>query len=109
MATYSMDFERPVIELEDKLIELKSLKGAQEEDVKKEIQYLEGQLDKLKKLVYADLTPWQRVQVDPANPTEEENPPGIPDRQSSDSWCNRTGPPPCRSCACRIGTEPDCC
>jgi len=63
MAGYIMDFERPVVELEKKLRELKGLQGAQETDVAAEIAYLEKQLQKLKGLIYSDLTPWQRVQI----------------------------------------------
>ena len=63
MAGYIMDFERPVVELEKKLRELKGLSGAQETDVAAEITYLENQLQKLKGLIYTDLTPWQRVQI----------------------------------------------
>lgn len=63
MSGYIMDFERPVVELEKKLRELKGLQGAQETDVAAEITYLEKQLLKLKGLIYSDLTPWQRVQI----------------------------------------------
>ena len=63
MATYTMDFEKPLIELEKKLRELKGLQGAKQTDVASEIDYMEKQLYKLRKLVYTDLTPWQKVQM----------------------------------------------
>ncbi|HDZ86588.1 MAG TPA: acetyl-CoA carboxylase carboxyltransferase subunit alpha [Actinobacteria bacterium] len=63
MASYTMDFEKPLIELEKKLRELKGLHGAKQADVVAEINYLEKQLYKLRKLVYTDLTPWQKVQM----------------------------------------------
>ncbi len=58
-----MDFEKPLIELKRKLEELKNLQGAKQADVASEIAYLEQQLLKLRKLVYSDLTPWQKVQI----------------------------------------------
>lgn len=63
MARYVMEFEKPLVELENRLIELKGLQGAKQEDVAAEIAYLESQLLKLSKLIYTDLTPWQKVQI----------------------------------------------
>ena len=63
-----LDFERPVVELEHKLEELQTL--ASEErlevaplDVKEEIELLETKVATLRKEVYSNLTPWQRVQL----------------------------------------------
>jgi acetyl-CoA carboxylase carboxyl transferase subunit alpha len=53
-----LDFERPIIELEKKIEELKGLKGVDEE-----VQRLKAQAEKLKKSVYSHLTRWQRVQL----------------------------------------------
>lgn len=58
-----MDFEKPLVELEKKLVELKGLQAAKQEDVAAEIAYLESQLEKLSQLIYTDLTPWQKVQI----------------------------------------------
>lgn len=63
MAGYVMDFEKPLVDLQKKLEELKGLQGAQQVDVVGEITYLEEQLAKLEKLVYSDLTPWQKIQI----------------------------------------------
>jgi len=53
-----LDFERPIIELEKKIEELKGLKGVDEE-----VRRLKAQAEKLKKNVYSNLTRWQRVQL----------------------------------------------
>ena len=53
-----LDFERPIIELEKKIEELKGIKGVDEE-----VKRLRAQAEKLKKSVYSNLTRWQRVQL----------------------------------------------
>ena len=53
-----LDFERPIIELEKKIEELKGIKGVDEE-----VKRLKAQAEKLKKSVYSNLTRWQRVQL----------------------------------------------
>ncbi len=53
-----LDFERPIVELEKKIEELKGLDGVEEE-----IKRLESQVKKLKKRIYSSLTRWQRVQL----------------------------------------------
>lgn len=58
-----LDFEKPIAELESKLIEIKT--GAEENnvDVTKEVKSLEAKINKLKKEIYSNLTGWQRVQL----------------------------------------------
>lgn len=53
-----LDFERPIVELEKKIGELKGLKGVDEE-----VTRLKAQAEKLKKSIYSNLTRWQRVQL----------------------------------------------
>lgn len=53
-----LDFERPIIELEKKIEELKGLKGVEEE-----VKRLKIQAEKLKKRIYSNLSRWQRVQL----------------------------------------------
>lgn len=60
---YYIDFERPVVEMEDQLEELKKLPEAHKPDIIKEIKFLEDQITKLKKRVYKNLTAWQQVQM----------------------------------------------
>jgi acetyl-CoA carboxylase carboxyl transferase subunit alpha len=64
-----LDFEKPIIELEGKLNELKSLSTG-DVNITDEIQKLETKLDRLVRQTYAKLTPAQKVQVarHPARP-----------------------------------------
>ncbi len=54
-----LDFEKPIQELETKLIELRRSRPHDRE----EIERLEARLQRLTEKTYANLTPWQRVQV----------------------------------------------
>src|SRR6267143_985067 len=59
MPTYTLDFERPLLEIERQIEELKKLGG----DHGEEVAALERQLAALRSDVYKTLTPMQRVQV----------------------------------------------
>src|SRR6185369_2806168 len=63
MGTSAMEFEKPLVELERQIDDLK--RGAQERsvDLSSEIASLEKKLQDLRVEVYANLTPLQRVQV----------------------------------------------
>ena len=71
MSRFVLDFERPIVELEERLESLKRTPEASELDIATDISTLEEQIDRLKKSIYADLTPWQRVQLarHPERPT----------------------------------------
>jgi len=57
------DFEEPIIEIEKKLAELKELNANPDVQFDTEIAELENKAILFKKKIYADLTPWQIVQV----------------------------------------------
>jgi acetyl-CoA carboxylase carboxyl transferase subunit alpha len=59
----SLDFERPVVQLEAKIAELKELSGGVRADLSEEIQRLERKARKLQQEIFSDLTPWQIVQL----------------------------------------------
>jgi len=59
----SLDFEKPIAELERQIEELKKLAGDQQLSVVDEIAPLEQKLVELRDQIYHSLTPWQRVQV----------------------------------------------
>jgi len=61
MAKNILDFERPIVELEAKLEEMRKFSG--DLDIEKEIQKIEDKVRKLKETLYKDLTRWQRVQL----------------------------------------------
>jgi acetyl-CoA carboxylase carboxyl transferase subunit alpha len=58
-----LDFERPIMELERKIEELRSFSSEKKVDLSSEIKKLEEKLIGLKKETYEGLTPWQRVQL----------------------------------------------
>ncbi|MEW6188619.1 MAG: acetyl-CoA carboxylase carboxyltransferase subunit alpha [Actinomycetota bacterium] len=60
---FMLDFERPIVELENRLEELKQLPLASQPEIAGEIKYLEAQIEKLKKKVYSELSPWEKVQI----------------------------------------------
>jgi acetyl-CoA carboxylase carboxyl transferase subunit alpha len=62
MATHTLDFERPLLELERQIEELKRVAG-DKVDVTKELRPLEHKLASLRTEIYKSLTPMQRVQV----------------------------------------------
>ena len=58
-----LDFEKPVVELEQRLEELKSQSASGGLTAEHEISELEQRLDALRRETYANLTPYQRVQL----------------------------------------------
>jgi acetyl-CoA carboxylase carboxyl transferase subunit alpha len=58
-----LNFEKPIVELERKIEELKHFTNDKKIDLGSEIKKLEEKLDKLKKETYSNLTAWQRVQI----------------------------------------------
>lgn len=67
---YTLDFEKPLIELENKIQELKGLTEKEGIDLREDIKQLENRLKNLEQQIFLNLTPWQRVQLarHPARP-----------------------------------------
>lgn len=63
MRKYQLDFELPLIEMEKRLEELKRTPSAKHESISEQIIYLESQIEKIRKNIYENLSPWQRVQI----------------------------------------------
>ena len=63
MATASLDFEKPLVELERRIDELRQMADERELDVQQELGPLERKLADLRSEIYRNLTPLQRVQV----------------------------------------------
>ncbi|MFA5803363.1 MAG: acetyl-CoA carboxylase carboxyltransferase subunit alpha [Melioribacteraceae bacterium] len=61
MAKNILDFEKPIIELEKKIDEMRKYEGRL--NISDEIKTLEEKVFQLKKNIYNDLTRWQRVQL----------------------------------------------
>jgi acetyl-CoA carboxylase carboxyl transferase subunit alpha len=58
-----LDFEKPIIELERRIQELKNFTTREDIDLSSEIRRLEERLEKVKKEIFETITPWQRVQL----------------------------------------------
>jgi len=58
-----LEFEKPIIELEKKIQELRSFISDKKIDLTSEVKRLEDKLDHLKKDTYGNLTAWQKVQI----------------------------------------------
>ncbi len=59
--TFTLDFEKPVLELEKKIAEMRSLAGSL--DIEPQIAELQDKVEELRKEIYSNLTRWQRVQI----------------------------------------------
>jgi acetyl-CoA carboxylase carboxyl transferase subunit alpha len=65
-----LDFEKPILELENKIQELKNFTSQKKINLSSEIKRLEEKLSHLRVEIYNNLTAWQRVQIarHPARP-----------------------------------------
>lgn len=63
MAGIILDFERPIIELERKIEEMREISAADGIDLSQEIEKLEEKLNKSIEKIYSNLNRWQRVQL----------------------------------------------
>ena len=61
MVKYVLDFEKPIVELEQRLIELQSYEPDDKPNLSEEIAEIEEKLNSLQNEVYSNLTSWQRV------------------------------------------------
>lgn len=59
----SLDFEKPIIELEEKIKDLREMGRSGNMDLSSEINNLEKKLGDVKTKIFAGLTPWQRVKL----------------------------------------------
>ncbi|MED4132710.1 acetyl-CoA carboxylase carboxyl transferase subunit alpha [Priestia megaterium] len=66
-----LEFERPIVELRNKIAELKEFAKNTEVDLSSEIDKLENRLEKVENDIYNHLSPWNRVQIarHPERPT----------------------------------------
>ncbi len=63
MAAYVLPFEKPVVELENKLRELRTFSETQNIDVSREIERMQEKIRETRRHIYSNLSPWQKVQV----------------------------------------------
>lgn len=63
MANNFLDFEKPIIELETRIDEMKQLSSRDGSDATDEIRRMQKKMEQLQRNVYSSLTPWQRTQL----------------------------------------------
>ncbi len=63
MSSIWLDFEKPVVELETKIKELRDFAATSNIEVGEELGRLEKKADKLRREIYSNLSRWQRVQL----------------------------------------------
>src|SRR5271154_4614985 len=63
MKIYTLEFEKPITELEQTLEALRKQADEQKIDLSAQIQSIEEKLETTKKEIFTSLTPWQRVQL----------------------------------------------
>tara|TARA_B100000963_G_scaffold188301_1_gene163853 strand:- start:862 stop:1809 length:948 start_codon:yes stop_codon:yes gene_type:complete len=59
----SLDFEKPIVELEEKLNQMKEIAAKSGKSLDKEALALEDKIIELKKEIFSNLTRWQKVQL----------------------------------------------
>jgi len=63
MRIFTLDFEKPVVELEQTLESLRKQAQEQNIDLSAQIKTIEEKLEATRKQIFTSLTPWQRVQL----------------------------------------------
>jgi acetyl-CoA carboxylase carboxyl transferase subunit alpha len=63
MNSQPLDFEKPIVELEQKLGELRGHSRENNVNLDPEVRRMESKIEEMKKNVYSSLTAWQRVQI----------------------------------------------
>ena len=63
MNTYVLDFEKPLLDLQTRIDELRNRAGDKNPDASGEIKALTRQLAAMQEKIHESLTPWQRVQL----------------------------------------------
>ena len=63
MKLQPLEFEKPIIELEEKLADLKRHSRANDINFDSEVRRMEGKIEDTKRTIYENLTAWQRVQI----------------------------------------------
>ena len=68
---YCLDFEKPLVELERQIEEIKKFAAEKNIDMSEEILRLQEKADQIKQEIYSNLTTWQRIQIarHPKRPT----------------------------------------
>jgi acetyl-CoA carboxylase carboxyl transferase subunit alpha len=70
MKLQPLEFEKPIVELEAKLADLRSNSRVNDVNVDAEVRRMQTKIEETRRQIYANLTPWERVQIarHPARP-----------------------------------------
>src|SRR6187431_1863485 len=60
---HQLDFEKPIVELQNKLEELKKQQHSLGISFEEEIQLMERKIEDTRRQIFSNLTAWQRVQL----------------------------------------------
>ncbi|RMF60052.1 MAG: acetyl-CoA carboxylase carboxyltransferase subunit alpha, partial [Calditrichaeota bacterium] len=63
MAEFVLEFEKPIVELEKRIREMKEYSQSEQVEIAEEIERLEQKAEKLRREIYSKLNRWQRVQL----------------------------------------------
>jgi acetyl-CoA carboxylase carboxyl transferase subunit alpha len=63
MANFVLDFEKPIVEIERRIAELREYSLSEDLEMQEEVEKLEAKARKLRLDIYSKLTRWQRVQL----------------------------------------------
>ncbi|MCK8825770.1 acetyl-CoA carboxylase carboxyltransferase subunit alpha [Fuchsiella alkaliacetigena] len=63
MSKVNLEFEKPLLELEDKIKELKEFMQEKDLDLSEEVQRLETRAERLREEIFANLEPWQILKL----------------------------------------------
>ena len=63
MKSPTLEFEKPIAELEEKLADLKNHSRAHDVNFETEVRRMEAKIEETRRLIYQNLTAWERVQI----------------------------------------------
>src|ERR1700752_5049608 len=63
MALHPLDFEKPILELQRRLEEIRESSDRHDVDLESEVEAMEAKIDATRREIYENLTAWQRVQI----------------------------------------------
>ena len=62
-ATFVLEFEKPIVELERKIMEMKEFASSENVELSREIEMMEQKLARMADEIYSKLTRWEKVQL----------------------------------------------
>lgn len=63
MDKHTLDFEKPIFELQRRLQEIRDHSGEHDVDLESEVEAMEAKIEATRREIYDNLTAWQRVQI----------------------------------------------